>query len=397
MFLLLPSLALAQPAVPEVPAPPTPPAAAEAPAAPAPPAVPEAPAVPKAPAPPAAPRFLGDGELSVDEPSGDLFGMGGAVSVLADVGDNAFLMGGEVSVDAPVHGDLFAMGGQLIVDAPVHGDVYITGGEVRLTELARVDGHVHAAGGEVFVGGAVGGGMSVGAGQLTLDAPIAGDLEIEVGELRLGQHATVAGDVEAVTPTEPTALAAVTAGDFHWEEPAEPEVSAPAAPEPEAEAGFVSTAMWWGAMRGWGYLTKLLVGAVLLLLGGRALGGIGRRVVADPARSLGMGFLVVSVLPIASTMALMAVIPFPLGLVGWSLFALLLYVAQLAAAQALGDWLLKRFRPEAWGSPILSLAVGLVPLVVLTGLPWLGTTFWLVATLFGAGAAWLQLRSLATA
>ena len=317
-------------------------------------------------------------------------------------GDNAFVMGGDVEVLAPVHGDLFAMGGQLTVDAPVHGDVYVTGGEVALGPRAAIDGHLYVAAGQVDLQGAVAGDAHVGSGQLTLDAPIHGDLSAEVGQLVLGDRAAVAGDVELVSPDVPARLQAVTGGEVSWEAPPEPQEHDGArvvVADPPAEEGWsvVSEVLWWGGFRMWGYLTKLTVGSVLLLLGGRALAGAGRTLVSDPARSLGAGFLVLCVLPVASTMALLTVIPFPLGLVGWALFAVLLYVAQLFAAQAAGDALLRRFRPDAWGSPILSLAVGLVPLVVLTSLPWFGPTAWLVATLFGAGALWLQLRTVAHA
>ncbi|MFT7520029.1 MAG: hypothetical protein ACI9MC_002173, partial [Kiritimatiellia bacterium] len=60
--------------------------------------------------------------------------------------------------------------------------------------------------------------------------------------------------------------------------------------------------------------------------------------------------------------------------------------------QALGDVILRRFRPDAWGSPVLSMVVGLVPLVLLMSLPWIGGLVWIAVMLLGFGAIFLAAR-----
>jgi cytoskeletal protein CcmA (bactofilin family) len=345
----------------------------------------------------ARPRFVGDGELTIDEiVEADLFGAGGEVRVLAAVGDNAFLTGGDVSVEAPIDGDLFVAGGTLTVDAAVDGDVYVVGGEVELSSAAAVAGHVFALGGDVTIDGPVAGSLQVGSGHVVLGGPIGGDVQLEAGEIVVGRGASIGGDLTYTTPTRLPELEAIVAGSVeHVQTPDEDEQAAALVEEQEEEeSSWLSQLVWWSAFRVWGYGTKLVVGVLLLLLGGAALGRTARKVVERPAESLGLGFVVVSVLPVVSTIALVTVVPFPLGLLGWSMLVIGLYVGQLFAAQALGDLILKRFRPDAWGSPVLSLAVGLVPLVLLTSLPWLGKLVWLVATLFGLGALWLQVREI---
>ena len=123
-----------------------------------------------------------------------------------------------------------------------------------------------------------------------------------------------------------------------------------------------------------------------------AAAGVGRELADRPGASLGLGFVAACVLPVASTLALVTIVPFPLGILGWTAFFVLLYVAQLFAAQAVGDAILKRARPEAVGSPYVSLAVGLVPLVLLVAVPWVGSLAWVLATLAGLGALTLRLR-----
>jgi len=100
-------------------------------------------------------------------------------------------------------------------------------------------------------------------------------------------------------------------------------------------------------------------------------------------------------LPVVSLLACVTILPLPLGMLGFLLFAALLFVGQLVTAQAVGDEILRRFRPGTWGSPVMSMAVGLVPLALLASVPWVGGLVWLSATVAGGGAIWLQVRELA--
>jgi hypothetical protein len=145
-------------------------------------------------------------------------------------------------------------------------------------------------------------------------------------------------------------------------------------------------------MRTWGWLTKFMVGALLLFVGGERVAAVGRRIVSHPGQALGLGFVTACVLPTASLLALAFVVPFPLGVLGFTAFAVALYVGQLFAAHAAGDAILRQLRPGAVGAPLLSLAVGLVPLILLGAIPWIGGLVWLVATLAGLGAVVATVR-----
>ncbi len=367
--------------------------AAAQPAPPAPPTVPDAPA---APAPPRLPTVAQmDQYVSVDLPTNDVFAMGQSVSVTADVGDNAFVMAQTLDVTSPVHGDLFAMGEAVTIDAPVGGDLYAMGARVVVTANGSVGGDVHGAA-EVFtVRGPVGGDLQLGAGRLELEAPVGGDAELQLGEVVVGASGAIAGSLDYAAVQPMPGLEGVTAGSIDFTEEAVEVDDHEVAATDRDDSSLLAQAAWWASMRVWGFVTKLMVGAALFLVAGGRLAAVGRRITTHPGHSLGVGFLVACVLPVASTLALAMVVPFPLGLLGFTVLAIALYVAQLFAAQALGDLVLQRFRPEAVGSPVLSMAVGLVPLVVLCAIPWFGGLAWFAATFLGMGAAWSVLRGAA--
>ena len=345
-----------------------------------------------------APRFEADEVLHIQGDSSDIFAAADSVYVDAPIGDNAFLAGAEVHIDSAVHGDLFAAGETLYIDAPVHGDVYALGGEVLVGPNGRIDGHLRAAGGEFDIGGPVGGSVMVGAGRVVIGAPIGGDVMLEAGELVFRDGGHVGGDLLYTTPEATPGVDGAVDGAVSWTQSDAESIGVDIRlRSDEVEPGFLDSAVSWGFWTGWSLVTKLIVGGVLLLLGGGAAARVGRVLVEKPSQSLGFGVAVFWLLPMASLFACLTLIPLPLGLLGFLTFAALLYVSQLVAAQALGDEILRRFRPGAWGSPAVSMAVGLVPLVLLSSLPWVGPLVWFVATLLGGGAIWLWLRELARA
>lgn len=354
------------------------------------------PEVPDAPTPPRAPRgakVVMNQRVEVTQMASDLFLMAQEARTSADVADNAFIMAQTYEQVGTIHGDLFVMAETVVLDGPIEGDVYALADRVEITDNAEILGTVQVGAGSLELSGPIAGDLSAEVGRLVIASPVAGDVKINVEELDVRKGAVIGGDLTYSSSTENPELEAMVGGEVEYTfTPVELDSEEPE--EEEEEAGSVIGAMvWWAGMRGWGFFTKLLVGSVLLLIGGERIAAIGRRAVSHPGQSLGMGFVVGAALPVASLLALATVVPFPLGLLGFAVWFISLYVAQIFAAQAIGDMLLKRVQPDAVGNPYLSLAIGLVPLILLCALPWLGTLAWIAATLLGLGAMWSTLRS----
>jgi len=335
-----------------------------------------------------------DQNVTVDQPANDLFAMGQSVSVDAIVGDNAFVMAQNLDVTQPVNGDLYAMGQVVTIDAEVSGDVYAMGAQVVVTPNGKVGGDLRGGAEALFILGPVAGDLDAGAGLIRLEAPVGGDADLEFGEVLIAGQGAIAGDLDYASVAQSSALESVAAGEVQWtEQVVEVQTEeGTVVVESEEESSLLAETVWWSGMRFWGFLTKFMVGAVILALGGDRVAAIGRRITTHPGQSLGVGFVAAALLPVASTLALATVIPFPLGLLGFAVFGIALYVAQLFAAQAIGDLVLRRFRPGAIGNPILSLAVGLGPLVLLCAIPWLGNLAFFGATFLGMGAMWAAVR-----
>ncbi len=121
--------------------------------------------------------------------------------------DNAYLAGGQVSVSAPAAKDLLAAGGRIIVNAPVSGDLMLAGGNIDV--LSTVAGDVRIAGGNVTIAEAVGGDVIVFGGDVTLlpGATVSGDVIVFAGSVDV--QGAIAGklDVRGETVTINAAVA----------------------------------------------------------------------------------------------------------------------------------------------------------------------------------------------
>ncbi|MEQ1572106.1 MAG: hypothetical protein ABMA64_41140, partial [Myxococcota bacterium] len=335
--------------------------------------------------------FRADEEVVVEERAQDLFLMGRSVELRADVLDNGMAMAQQVDVSAPVHGDLFVMAENVTITAPVGGDVYGLASRLQLVDGGSVGGNVLVGAGVVELDGPVGGDVQIGAGRVVLGGPIGGDVELEIGELELGPGATIGGDLVYEAPTEVAGVEGIVNGAVRFTQKVE-EIEVEDEPEapPSLGSRLVSFSLW----TSWSYASKLLVGAAFLALGGAGAARLGRSLGEQPGRALALGFVITCALPVASMLALALVIPIPLGILGWLAFLVALYGAQIVAAQALGEWALRRLGGESEdpASPYLALAVGLVPLVLVTAIPWVGTLAWIGATVAGVGAVWIGTR-----
>lgn len=341
---------------------------------------------------PALPVFESDDSVVVSAVDNDVFAAGDSVVLEGAIGDNAFLAGQTVRVEHAIGGDLFAAADSLRIDAPVHGDVYAAGRSVVLGPEGRIDGHLHVGGAEVTLAGPVAGGVRAGTGRLKVAAPISGDVELDAGELVFDAGGHIGGDLTYTTPAASPDAAGHVGGTVVWIESEEHDHGG-FGEEPSAGGAMAMWSLW----TGWRIMGQLIVGAVLLMLGGSRVAGFARTLQEHPSRSLGLGLVGLVFLPIASLIACALVVPLPLGFLGLLAFAAMLYLGQLIVAQAVGERLVRRFRPELNGTPLLYLLAGAVPLAILTGLPWVGGLVGFLVTVLGAGAVAVRLREAARA
>jgi len=87
----------------------------------------------------------------------------------------------------------------------------------------------------------------------------------------------------------------------------------------------------------------------------------------------------------------------PVGLIGLTLYGLMIYLSQIAVGLFIGYWIIGYFsKVESRGILVGALALGFAILTLLKLIPYVGFPFWLATVLFGIGAMVLSEKTLRT-
>jgi cytoskeletal protein CcmA (bactofilin family) len=313
----------------------------------------------------------------------DLVATGGALGIRGPVRGDVIAAGGTVSIDGPVGDDVRVAGGTVALESRVDGDLVAVGGNVTVTPGAHVGGRAWLAGGRVEVLGRLGGGVRAAGATVRFGGEADGDVQLAGGEIHILSGARVGGDLVYTSPRpariEPGARIA-GAVTHHRSDVAE-------------RAGQV-----WRVVRavvGIALLVGVMVaGAVLLALFPTATVSAARTIGTAPGRSLGLGIAVVVGLPIVGALLVATVVGAPLGLAvlaGWGLVLLAGYLVAAVFLGEVGARLTRRPADLSLGARVLSLALALLLLALVSLIPVAGGLIVGAALLLGAGALALRL------
>ena len=321
---------------------------------------------------------------------GDLYLLGGRVTVEGTVDGDLTALGGQVEINGTVTGDVLAAGGTVSVDGTVEGDTRIAGGQLHVG--GEVGEDVAATGGQLTVerGATIGGDLIATGGAITLSGSVAGRVEGSAGSYT--RSGSVGGSEHVVVSSRETA--APTAGETVFD-----------AIRQFAVVVLLGALMLWLLPRAMAGADRVLRGKPLLALGGGLLvcvGYIGFLIVTIIAMVL-LGLLF-GLIRIGSLVAIEIVAGSLLITVVSFLFALaVVFVADAVVGLALARMTLKMVLPSRWRE-LGRLAAGAAAVVIITSIPIAGGWVKLVVVLLGMGAltiagwdAWRARRSIVAA
>lgn len=294
--------------------------------------------------------------------------------------------GGTVVVRGRVTGGLTAFSGNVLVanSGAVGGDVEAAAGNVRVN--GNVSGNVEVASGNFVLGNgaAVGGQVSVSSGYAQIEGRVDGDVRVASERLVVGPTAAIGGSLVYDVDELDVADAAQIAGQVRAEEnlfrgggpgPTPGPVPIPSTPT--------------GSGVAFGFLTNLLLGAVLLLVFPEFSEHVADRVTDAPGVTAGIGLLVLVAVPVVLVLFAITIIGLPITIAGAVAYVLALWVSAVYGGYAVGSWLLDAADADnRW----LALVVGLLVVAILGLIPILGGVLNFVILLLGLGALATNLR-----
>lgn len=304
---------------------------------------------------------------------GDLFAAGERIEITGRVTGNVYSVGEEHEIKGEILGSLVVAGEVVDISGSVGGNLYAAGGTVFLRETGKARDVVLAAG-----SGRVEGGVArdlIGVGEsVQIRGQVGRDVRTWSGGFGLGETASIGGNLEIHTTTSgriEIAPGAKIGGEKRELRDMESD---------EEQHGWFHEHL----------MGPLLLGVAALLTGlvfhavVPSLFGVQVSDAAGLGRSLGLGALVMIGGPILIAIAGITVVGIPLAVIGLFAYLTALFLALLASAALLGNaiW---RADPVDTGTFAKHVATGLVILLLVKQVPYVGVLLHGVTLLIGLG------------
>jgi hypothetical protein len=347
------------------------------------------------------------------------FAAGYRVHIGANVGDDVFAVGREVTIEGARAHTVFTGGDKIVVkestlrdlfagghDIELHGtidDDAVVGvcpvcpwgsGRLLLGPMGRIGDDARLLAGTLEIQGTIGGDLTAVARRIVISGSVAGKADLRAREIVIAAGARLGGELVARSPAKPEiAAGANIAGPVLH---VETEVNIPdPADLPRMFAWFAVTA------------------AVVLLLGLFLLGALAQLAVpgplsrgaaglrTEPWGSIGRGLAWILLVPAVGALLFASFIGIPAAVILMAAFVVLLALASVTAANAIGLWVRNRRAATApeprTGGRIGWTLLGTLILLVAWAIPFVGWIFALLALLGGLGALTAGLRQRARA
>lgn len=323
----------------------------------------------------------------------DIFAMGRNVIFDTVSAKNIFAGGMSLSLKTITADDLIAAGGQMDVSGNIKDDVIAAVcpfcpvmGRLHLTSDMQIGDDARLAGRDIAVNGRIGGDLYAAAQQFRLSGEVVGTARIEADRIALAPGARIGGDLLYTSETKPeVADDATIVGQVRQVE----------SQLPFAE-GFPESWIWYGVLAIIGFVVAiLLLGAAVQLAMPGLLSNAVATVQTRPWSTLGRGLVVALLVPVAIALLMASVIGMPIGMVTAAAFVVLVAVAFVAIAYCIGLYVRQLFGgqgvPTGLGSRILWTSLGILILLIVGFIPFIGWAIGILAMIAGLGAVVSQL------
>ena len=317
---------------------------------------------------------------------GDLYMAAASVAVINNVDGDALVAGGNVLISGNAQGDVMAVGGNVNIVGSVGESVRAVGGNVIIGGSVGKDAVV--GGGQVnIIGGTIYGDAIVGAGQLNVESLIEGTLRVRGGEVVI--NAPVGGNVDIKAEKITLGKKAVISGNFEYTSKNEAVIMegakvlgktiynpVPAVPASGKAWGLAAILGGWILFK---FLAVLTAAIVLTLVCRKFAGKVTEKAWGNFGWELLRGFVVMVVTPVAAVALMVSVLGFMLGILTILAYAIIMILATIFSGIILGSWLFKVIKKRSsyevnWKTT----AVGVIALYVLSLIPFIG---WIICFL----------------
>ncbi|OGH17283.1 MAG: hypothetical protein A3C30_01625 [Candidatus Levybacteria bacterium RIFCSPHIGHO2_02_FULL_40_18] len=314
--------------------------------------------------------------------NGDAYVAGGTIIVEGKINGDLLTGGGNVTVSGNIQGDIRAAGGNVILNgADIGGNVTVGGGNITIDRLTVIQGSLVAGGGSVQIFAPIGRGVTIGGGSVLIGNSVGGDILAGVGELSLSPEANVDGNLTYWSENEVNIQeGASVSGKIKHETPPRA-----ATKGKDFDKGIAT------AIAGFALMVKLvdilwliIVGLALMFFFPNYTTRASDYIRTKFGLALLIGFMALIVTPILGIILFITLFGIPAAITLFIVFLLMFWFGRIFAIYTLGRFVLAKAgnkNAKAW-----AYIVGIVVYLILTIIPIVNFITDILITLSGVGA-----------
>jgi cytoskeletal protein CcmA (bactofilin family) len=332
------------------------------------------------------PGFFGGSAVRIDgNVDGTTFAFGQNITVNGDINGDLIIAGQTLTINGKVNGNIYGAGQSLTIRGQGMRDVFLGAQDINLAKESVIGRDLFFGGQTLIFEGAVARDLRGGGMDIDLNGQVGRNAELEAESIRLTDNAVINGDLLYTSAKEAfIAPGAQITGRTDWT------YREPEAPPQMRPHRLTMASTYWGMLINMAgtFIIWLVVKLWQPEYWAKASGHISE----TPLKTLGVGALVLIVVPILTVLVMLTVIGIPLGVITGLIYGVSLYLSKIVVAVFIGAWLSKRLGwPEIHKGMWLFL-LGLLILMALMQIPYLGLLIRLLVVFAGIGAlalSWL--------
>jgi len=345
--------------------------------------------------------------LITEDIAGDLIMAGGRLNVDGDIAQDLMAAGGIITINGDVGDDIRVTGGTINISGNIEDDLMAVGGQISISESAVIGGELVVSGGTLNIACTTKGDACLNGATITISGKINGDVNIDgVENLKITDTAEITGDLIYRSGVG----AAISDGAVIGGEVRETIVK-------EIEETEIIQATPWAVFSATyiggkviAFLGLFILGIILILAMPGFFQRFNDRMKKTPGYCVGSGAIVLFGVPIGSIIIFIisiilfiTIIGSGLGIVAMAsnfimmiVYGVLIYVSAIFISYLLGRVILSKasLNMDRYGWKVLAYLIGLVIVMILYSIPFVGWIIRFAGILFGLGGLALVLKDM---
>ncbi|HAM88786.1 MAG: hypothetical protein US83_C0006G0023 [Candidatus Falkowbacteria bacterium GW2011_GWC2_38_22] len=333
--------------------------------------------------------FVAAANITIDgHITGDIFCAAQSVVINGTVDGDVICVGQSISVNGKVGGSLRTAASDINIRGTIDRGVSLAAANVNIEKSGKIGWDALIAAANAQIRGELGRSLHGAGANYTLGGKIVGDVDIYLdnnqkttsNELVVGETAEIGGKLNYMSKTDAKiSEQAQIAGEVIHK-------AFPVKRERKAAKGGYATLMFIAM------LSALIVGTVLVKLWRAPILEITENMLKKFWPTLGWGFVLTIITPIAAFLIAITIIGARLALIIFSVWMLMMMFSKIMAAIAFGVWLVRNYWSAKKDSLITAMVLGIIISWLIFYIPFFGFIVSAIALWWGMGGLLVYLK-----